>query len=97
MKYLPRAPWSSSRAGDLPPGHGPRHRPNAFLDITRVKQEVGYRPEYTIERALDKYLDPSRVIIQPLRLHGLKAYRNGDRDELANAFSINTGGAARQT
>ncbi|MGZ8529788.1 MAG: hypothetical protein ACXW6J_04010 [Candidatus Binatia bacterium] len=54
---MPRAPWSSSRAGDLPPGHGPRHRPNAFLDITRVKQEVGYRPEYTIECALEEYLE----------------------------------------
>ena len=46
-----------SAAIDLPPGHGPRHRPNAFLDITRLKQEVGYRPEYTIERALEEYLD----------------------------------------
>jgi UDP-glucose 4-epimerase len=42
---------------DLPPGHGPRHRPNAFLDITRLKQEVGYRPEYTLKRALDEYID----------------------------------------
>jgi UDP-glucose 4-epimerase len=46
-----------SAAIDLPPGHGPRHRPNAYLDITRLKQEVGYRPEYTIERALDEYID----------------------------------------
>jgi UDP-glucose 4-epimerase len=41
----------------LPPGRGPRHRPSAFLDITRRKQEVGYRPEYTIERALEECLD----------------------------------------
>lgn len=42
---------------DLPPGHGPRNRPNAYLDIARLKQEVGYRPEYTIERAVAEYLD----------------------------------------
>ncbi|MGZ8464646.1 MAG: hypothetical protein ACXWXT_03810 [Candidatus Binatia bacterium] len=41
----------------MPPGHAPRHRPNAFLDITRVKREVGYRPEYTIECALEEYLE----------------------------------------
>ena len=42
---------------DLPPGHGPRNRPNAYLDITRLKQEVGYQPEYTIERAVEEYID----------------------------------------
>ena len=42
---------------DLPPGRGPRYRPNAYLDIGRLKQEVGYRPEYTIERAVAEYLD----------------------------------------
>ncbi len=45
-----------SAAIDLPPGHGPRHRPNAYLDISRLQQEVGYRPAYTIERALEEYL-----------------------------------------
>ena len=42
---------------NLPPGHGPRHRPNAYLDIGRLKQEVGYRPVYTIERAVEEYID----------------------------------------
>jgi UDP-glucose 4-epimerase len=42
---------------DLPPGHGPRNRPNAYLDINRLKQEVGYQPEYTIERAVEEYID----------------------------------------
>jgi len=42
---------------DLPPGHGPRHRPNAYLDITRLKQEVGYQPQYSIERAVEEYID----------------------------------------
>src|SRR5262245_27895022 len=41
----------------LPPGHGARHRPNAYLDISRLKQEVGYRPQYTIERADAEYID----------------------------------------
>jgi UDP-glucose 4-epimerase len=42
---------------DLPPGHGPRNRPNAYLDITRLKQEVSYQPQYTIERAVEEYID----------------------------------------
>jgi len=42
---------------DLPPGHGPRNRSNAYLDITRLKQEVGYQPQYTIERAVEEYID----------------------------------------
>ena len=46
-----------SAAIDLPPGHGPRSRPNAYMDITRLKQEVGYQPEYRIERAVEEYID----------------------------------------
>jgi UDP-glucose 4-epimerase len=42
---------------DLPPGRGPRHRPDAYMDVSRLKQEVGYRPEYTIERAVEEYID----------------------------------------
>ena len=42
---------------NLPPGRGPRYRPNAYLDITRLKQEVGYLPQYTIERAVGEYTD----------------------------------------
>jgi UDP-glucose 4-epimerase len=42
---------------NLPPGRGPRYRPNAYLDITRLKQEVGYLPQYTIERAVGEYID----------------------------------------
>jgi UDP-glucose 4-epimerase len=42
---------------DLPPGRGPRYRPNAYLDISRLKQDVGYRPQYTIERAVVDYID----------------------------------------
>lgn len=42
---------------NLPPGRGPRYRPNAYLDISRLKQDFGYRPEYTIERAVAEYID----------------------------------------
>jgi UDP-glucose 4-epimerase len=42
---------------NLPPGRGPRYRANAYLDIARIKGEVGYRPGYTIERAVAEYID----------------------------------------
>jgi UDP-glucose 4-epimerase len=42
---------------DLPAGRGPRYRPNAYLDITRLTQDVGYRPQYPIERAVEEYID----------------------------------------
>ena len=42
---------------DLPGGRGPRYRPNAYLDITRLKQDVGYQPQYSIERAVEEYVD----------------------------------------
>jgi UDP-glucose 4-epimerase len=42
---------------NLPPGHGPRYRVNAYMDISRLEQDVGYRPQYTIERAVAEYID----------------------------------------
>ncbi|HLN87511.1 MAG TPA: NAD(P)-dependent oxidoreductase [Candidatus Limnocylindrales bacterium] len=42
---------------DLPPGHGPRNRPNAYMDISRLNQEVGYQPEYSLERGVGEYID----------------------------------------
>ncbi len=42
---------------NLPAGRGPRYRPNAYLDISRLKQEVGYQPQYTMERAVGEYID----------------------------------------
>jgi UDP-glucose 4-epimerase len=42
---------------NLPPGRGPRYRPNAYLDISRLEREVGYHPQYTIERAVGEYID----------------------------------------
>jgi len=43
--------------GPVQPGHGPQHRPSAYMDNTRIREEVGYRPEYTIERAITEYVD----------------------------------------
>lgn len=41
----------------LKPGHSPRLRPNAYMDVTRVKEEVGYRPQYDLERGVVEYID----------------------------------------
>jgi UDP-glucose 4-epimerase len=40
----------------LQPGTGPRHRPNAYMSIDRIKQDVGYRHQYDLERAVAEYL-----------------------------------------
>jgi UDP-glucose 4-epimerase len=41
----------------LQPGRSPRHRADAYMDITRIKEGVGYRPQYDIERAVGEYID----------------------------------------
>ncbi|HET8562269.1 MAG TPA: NAD(P)-dependent oxidoreductase, partial [Candidatus Binatia bacterium] len=41
----------------LQSGHGPRNRPNAHMDITRIMEEVGYQPQYDVERAVAEYID----------------------------------------
>lgn len=50
-KAVPKAQVS------LQPGRSPRQRPNAYMDITRIKQEVGYRPQYDVERGVAEYID----------------------------------------
>jgi len=42
---------------ELQRGHHPQHRPSAYMDNTRIREEVGYRSEYTIERAITEYID----------------------------------------
>jgi nucleoside-diphosphate-sugar epimerase len=32
-------------------------RPNTYMDITRIKEEVGYRPQYDIKRGVEEYVD----------------------------------------
>jgi len=41
----------------LKPGRGPNFRPDAYMDISRIRQDVGYAPEYPIERAVPDYID----------------------------------------
>src|SRR5215467_6981383 len=40
----------------LQPGRNPRHRPNAYMDITRLKEDVGYKPQYDIQRGIEEYI-----------------------------------------
>ena len=32
-------------------------RPNTYMEITRIKEDVGYRPQYDIERGVKEYID----------------------------------------
>ncbi len=40
---------------ELPPGHSP-DRPAGHLDITRLRQDTGFEPEYDVERAVPDYV-----------------------------------------
>ena len=40
----------------LKPGHGPGHRPDAYMDISRIKQDVGYSPEWPADKAIADYI-----------------------------------------
>ena len=42
---------------DLQPGAGPQNRPNAYMDITRISQDVGYKPEFPVETAIPDYIN----------------------------------------
>ncbi len=42
---------------NLQSGNGPRHRPDAYLDISRIKEDVGYEPQYGLERGVAEYID----------------------------------------
>jgi UDP-glucose 4-epimerase len=37
-------------------GAGPQNRPNAYLDIARINEDVGYTPEFQIETAIPDYI-----------------------------------------
>jgi UDP-glucose 4-epimerase len=41
----------------LPEGRGPDRPPDSYLDITRLRADTGFRPEYDIERAVPDYVD----------------------------------------
>jgi UDP-glucose 4-epimerase len=38
------------------PGRNPRGRANAYMDLTRTRAEVGYQPEYDIQRGVAEYI-----------------------------------------
>jgi UDP-glucose 4-epimerase len=41
----------------LPEGRNPDRPPDTFLDITRLRDDTGFRPEYDVERAVPDYVD----------------------------------------
>lgn len=45
-----------SFSADLEPGQGPRYKPNAYDDITRIQSEVGYVPAFTAQTAIAAYI-----------------------------------------
>jgi UDP-glucose 4-epimerase len=42
---------------NLLPGRNPQHKSNAYMDISRIKEDVGYRPQYDVERGVEEYID----------------------------------------
>jgi UDP-glucose 4-epimerase len=41
----------------LTPGRGPLYMEDRYMDLSRIQQDVGYRPEYTLERGIQEYAD----------------------------------------
>jgi len=41
---------------NLQPGRSPHYRPNACMDNSRIRQDVGYHPQYDLERAIAEYI-----------------------------------------
>jgi len=42
---------------DLPHGRSPRSKPNGYLDISRAIEDVGYKPQYSIEESTADYIN----------------------------------------
>lgn len=40
----------------LSPGHGPLTRSDPYMDISRIQRDVGYAPEWPVERAIRDYI-----------------------------------------
>ena len=40
----------------LQPGQGPRQRTNAYMKITRMREDVGYQPQYDLEGGVADYI-----------------------------------------
>jgi UDP-glucose 4-epimerase len=41
----------------LPPGRNPARPPDSYLDITRLRDDTGFEPEYDVERSVRDYVD----------------------------------------
>jgi UDP-glucose 4-epimerase len=41
--------------GALSPGRGPNYTVDRYMDLSRIKADVGYEPEYTLERGIAEY------------------------------------------
>ena len=41
----------------LKPGRGPANRPNPHMDISRIKQDAGYEPQYDVDSGVKEYID----------------------------------------
>jgi UDP-glucose 4-epimerase len=41
----------------LQSGRGPRYRPNGYMDIGRIKEELGYQPHYHLDHGVAEYID----------------------------------------
>jgi UDP-glucose 4-epimerase len=41
----------------LQPGRGPTYQDDRHMDLSRIKADVGYEPQYTLERGLREYAD----------------------------------------
>ncbi len=47
----------SNVAAALKPGRGPSYTSDRYMDLSRIKADVGYEPEYTLERGIAEYAD----------------------------------------
>ena len=41
---------------EIKPGRGPRWKKDSYMDISRIKADVGYEPKYTLRSALEEYV-----------------------------------------
>ena len=41
---------------ELKPGAGPTSRPNGYGDISRIQKDVGYQPEFQVEKSIPDYI-----------------------------------------
>lgn len=46
---------------ELQPGRGPAYRVDPFMDISRIREELGYEPQYTIGPAIAEYVEWMRA------------------------------------